>query len=97
MLADGLVAYLSTKVDLYIWEDVMLKRDASHWKSEVQRMKMVECLQKKKQTKKKLWDLADFSLWPLGCQSVLEAKIEIPDTPVVNIAHASSALKQALL
>lgn len=32
-----------------------------------------------------------------GCQSVLEAKIEIPDTPVVNIAHASPTLEQALL
>lgn len=32
-----------------------------------------------------------------GCQSVLEAKIEIPDTLVVNIAHASPTLEQALL
>lgn len=32
-----------------------------------------------------------------GCWSVLEAKIEIPDTPVVNIAHASLTLGQALL
>lgn len=39
-----------------------------------------------------LWVLAHSSLWPLGFQSVLEAKIEIPDTPVVNIAHARPAL-----
>lgn len=44
-----------------------------------------------------MWDPAHSPLWPPGCQSVLEAKIEIPDTPVVNFAHASPALEQDLL
>lgn len=59
-------------------------------------MKRVQC-QPKKKKKNCVWVPAHSSLWPLGCQSVLEAKIEIPDTPVVNIAHASPALEQALL
>lgn len=46
--------------------------------------------------KKIVWDPADSPLWPPGFQSVLEAKIEIPDTPVVNFAHASPALEQDL-
>lgn len=34
---------------------------------------------------------------PPGCRAVLEAKIEIPDTPVVNLAHAGPGQEQELL
>lgn len=34
---------------------------------------------------------------PPVCQPVLEAKIEIPDTSVVNVAHASAASEQEVL
>ena len=51
----------------------------------------------RKRKKKSVWDPAHSSLRPPGCQAVLEAKIEIPDTPVVNFAHASPALEQNLL
>lgn len=47
--------------------------------------------------KKSVWILLSPYFGPLGCQSVLEAKIEIPDTPVVNFAHASPAMVQDLL
>ena len=52
---------------------------------------------KKKTQQKTVWDLAHSPLRPPGCQCVLEAKIEIPDTPVVNFAHASPAVEQDLL
>ena len=44
-----------------------------------------------------VWDPAHSPPRPPACPSVLEAKIEIPDTPVVNFAHASPALEQDLL
>lgn len=57
----------------------------------------VSNLKKEKKKKYCVWDPAHSLLWPRGCQSVLEAKIEIPDTPLVNFAHASPALEQNLL
>lgn len=44
--------------------------------------------------KRNVYDPTHSSLWPLGCWSALEPKIEIPDTLVVNIAHASPAVEQ---
>ncbi len=90
---------LRDTVALYIPEDVTLKRDGKpQWKHGVLRMKSlmvpVQCSTKKKNC---VWDPAHSPLWPPGCQSVLEAKIEIPDTPVANFAHASPALEQDLL
>lgn len=86
--------------ELYIPRDVTLKRDfKTHWRD-------VELVNKEENAlravihpppKNVCGILITPKFGPSGCPSVLEAKIEIPDTPVVNFAHASPALEQDLL
>lgn len=52
--------------------------------------------EKIKNKKRNVQDPTHSPLWPLGCWSALEPKIEIPDTFVVNISHSSPAVEQTL-
>lgn len=89
---------LKKTAELCIPEDVSLKRDVPQWKDGALRMTSV-ILPVRCSTQKKKNCVGSCSLPTLApaCQSVLEAKIEIPDTPVVNFAHASPVLEQDLL
>lgn len=44
-----------------------------------------------------VWDLLGSSLWLPGCLAVLEAKYEIPDTPVVNFTHPGPGWRRIFL